>query len=193
MTLNARTGLALAALALASACAHEKPSEPTADKPMGARMDEARKGVAGAALTPLEDVGLVRPDIPPALASITYPYGVASLGGSCAQVAYELGALDVALGAESYAPKAKENMSQRGVDAAAGAVVDAAEGAADSVVPFRGWIRKASGADRAARKAARAVEMGQTRRAFLRGYGAALGCPNMLPPGPDAKQASAKP
>jgi hypothetical protein len=45
-------------------------------------------------------------------------------------------------------------------------------------------VRRISGASRAERDALRAFSNGQQRRTFLRGYGASLGCPNMIPPPP---------
>jgi hypothetical protein len=186
-------GAIIASCAL-SACAHggsdrgEPAQAPTAETPkptMGDRVSTARRGIGEAAVTPLKDVGLVRPEVPAVLAGIRYPYSVGALGGSCAEVTYQLGALDGALGIEDYRPAAKKNLGDRGADAATSATVGAAQGAVESVIPFRGWIRRASGADAAARKVARAVEMGHTRRAFLRGYGAALGCPGVLPEPPE--------
>ena len=175
---------------LLSACAHRgdkaAPASPPEDRTtMGERVDSARKGIGEAAITPFKDVGLVKPEVPPALGAIKYPYAVTTLGGSCAEVTYQLGALDAVLGVEDYRPKRKKDLGEKGADAAGNATVDAAQGAAESVIPFRGWIRRASGADAAARRVAAAVEMGQTRRAFLRGYGAALGCPGVLPPPPE--------
>ena len=55
---------------------------------------------------------------------------------------------------------------------------------AGEVMPFRGWVRQASGANRAEREAIQAFEMGQMRRSFLRGYGASLGCRGIIPQPP---------
>ncbi|MBU6371587.1 MAG: hypothetical protein KJS97_02580 [Alphaproteobacteria bacterium] len=189
------TGVVIAAASLLlSACAHggdKAAAPPPEDKTsMGERVDSARKGIGEAAITPFKDVGLVKPEVPQTLGAIKYPYAVTTLGGSCAEVTYQLGALDAVLGVEDYRPKRKKDLGEKGADAAENATVDAAQGAAESVIPFRGWIRRASGADAAARRVAAAVEMGQTRRAFLRGYGAALGCPGVLPPPPEPQAAT---
>lgn len=153
------------------------------------RLDAARRGVADAAITPLKDVGLVRPEIPPVLRGLSYPYEVSTLGGSCQRVKYELGMLDAVLGAESYQPGREQLLSERALDAAVGAGVDAAGNVFD-VVPLRGLVRRASGATKAQRDAERAIDMGLLRRSFLRGYGAALGCPEVRPappPPPDTE------
>lgn len=158
---------------------------PTPGRTTSDRMDDARRGVADAAIAPLKDVGLVRPEIPPVLAQLDFPYEVEKLGGACAQVSYELGQLDAVLGAEVYlSEEAKRSMRDKGMDAAGDAAADAMKGAATDLIPFRGIVRKASGADRAAKDFAEARALGQMRRAFLRGYGAALGCPAVLPAAP---------
>ena len=48
--------------------------------------------------------------------------------------------------------------------------------AAEGVVPFRGWVRKLSGADRYSREVAAAIAAGTIRRGFLKGLGAAAAC-----------------
>ena len=53
---------------------------------------------------------------------------------------------------------------------------DALMGAAQSVIPFRGWVRKLDGAERHSREVAAAIAAGSVRRAFLKGVGQTLGC-----------------
>ena len=48
--------------------------------------------------------------------------------------------------------------------------------AAEGAVPFRGWVRKLSGAERQERRVARAIEAGEARRAFLRGLAVGQAC-----------------
>lgn len=187
-TRNAIRCAAVALVTLAGACAHKAApaATPDADAAPAARVDrgdQVRRGVADAATMPLRDVGLIKPDIPAPLARLQYPYESEKLLTGCSQVLYEIGELDAALGPETYQPGAKESLSSRGVDAAVEGAVGAARDAAD-VIPFRSWVRRASGAAKADRDVARAIELGQTRRAFLRGYGAAIGCLNVVPAPP---------
>lgn len=176
---------AIALLAFAGACAHKDDrAGPTEQPPRLDRTDQVRRGVADAATMPLRDVGLIRPDIPAPLAGLSYPYESKKLLTGCAQVLYEIGQLDAALGVENYQPGATRGLTSRGADAAVGGAVGLARDAAGDVIPFRGWVRRASGAAKADREVARAIEMGQTRRAFLRGYGAAIGCMNVVPAPP---------
>ena len=48
--------------------------------------------------------------------------------------------------------------------------------AAGGIVPFRGWVRKLSGAERHARDVAAAIGAGAVRRAFLKGIAGQRGC-----------------
>lgn len=150
-------------------------------------VDQARRGVADAAISPLRDIGLVRPDIPSPLRGLNYPYQSTQLIAGCPQVLYEIGQLDAVLGQENYQPKDERTLAQQGMSGASDATVGLAQDAVDDLIPFRGWVRRASGADSAQRRYIRALELGHTRRAFLRGYGAALGCSGITPlPPPSA-------
>ncbi|MGE0044245.1 MAG: hypothetical protein AB7J28_10425 [Hyphomonadaceae bacterium] len=180
-----RTPLRLAALGLAASLALAGcASGDRANNDDDTRMDRTRRGIAGAATMPLRDVGLIRPDIPEILENLRYPYSVANLAGGCPNVQYEIGQLDAVLGSESYQPAGQRSRTDQGLDAASNATVNAAEGLAGDVVPFRGWVRRLSGAQRAERRYAQAIEMGQMRRAFLRGYGSSLGCRAVVPAPP---------
>jgi len=149
------------------------------------RTADTRRGVTGAASIPLRDVGLMRPEIPLLLRNLQYPYATASLS-NCAAVAHEISQLDAVLGPESYQPGPNRNVWDRSGDFVEDQAIQAAENTAEDLIPFRSWVRRISGANRAERDALRAVANGQQRRTFLRGYGASLGCPNIIPPPPPA-------
>lgn len=146
---------------------------------------DTRRGVSGAASIPLRDVGLIRQEIPLLLRNLQYPYSTAGLS-DCGSVAREIGQFDGVLGPESYQPGPQRNVWDRSGDFVEEQTIEAAESTAQDLIPFRSWIRRISGASRAERDALRAVANGQQRRTFLRGYGASLGCPNMVPPPPPA-------
>lgn len=149
------------------------------------RTADTRRGVTGAASIPLRDVGLMRQEIPLLLRNLQYPYATASLT-DCAAVAREISQLDGVLGPESYQPGPNRNIWDRSGDFVEDQTIQAAEDAASDLIPFRSWVRRISGASRAERDALRAVANGQQRRTFLRGYGASLGCPSIIPPPPPA-------
>jgi hypothetical protein len=149
------------------------------------RTADTRRGVSGAASIPLRDVGLIRPEIPLLLRNLQYPYSTATLT-NCAAVTHEINQLDGVLGPESYQPGPNRNIWDRSGDFVEDQTIQAAEDAASDLIPFRSWVRRISGASRAERDALRAVANGQQRRTFLRGYGASLGCPSIIPPPPPA-------
>ncbi|NCT84228.1 MAG: hypothetical protein GXC94_13855 [Comamonadaceae bacterium] len=135
--------------------------------------------VANAATTPLSDLNVVRADIPDVLkAAAAAPYALPA-DASCAGLAAGIRALDEVLGPDLDAPPTAGNpgLLERGEDAATGALQRTAEG----VIPFRGWVRKLSGAERYARQVSAAITAGGVRRGFLRGLAAARSC---APAGP---------
>lgn len=130
--------------------------------------------VATAATTPLSDLNVVRAEIPEALkAAAAAPYAMPA-DASCTGLAASIQALDEVLGPDLDMPSVKGNtgLLERGEDAATGALQRTAEG----VIPFRGWVRKLSGAERYARQVSAAITAGGVRRGFLRGLSVAKTC-----------------
>lgn len=148
------------------------------------RTADTRRGVIDATTQPLRDVNLVRQEIPMVLRGLEYPYSTATLGDGCPEIARQIASLDAVLGPESYQPGPNRNIWDRSGDFVEDQVIDAAQDTVNDFIPFRSWIRRLSGATRAERDALRAVANGQQRRTFLRGYGASLGCPGVIPPPP---------
>jgi hypothetical protein len=155
---------------------------------MSGRTEDTRRGFGDAARQPFRDVGLIRPEIPPLLANLTYPYSTVSLAPGCAAVAYEIAQLDSVLGPESFQPGPDRNIWDRSGDFAEEQAIDVVQGTAQDLIPFRSWVRRLSGASRAERDALRAFANGQQRRTFLRGYGASLGCADIVPAPPPISQ-----
>jgi hypothetical protein len=152
------------------------------------RTADTRRGVIDATTQPLRDVNLVRPEIPMVLRGLEYPYSTATLSEGCPEVARQIASLDAVLGPESYQPGPNRNIWDRSGDFVEDQVIDAAQDTVNDFIPFRSWIRRLSGANRAERDALRAVANGQQRRTFLRGYGASLGCPSVIPPPPPQRR-----
>ena len=131
-----------------------------------------------AATTPLADLNLVRAEIPAVLAAAQKaPYALPA-DRSCAALGTEVQALDAALGADLDTPPTAANpgLIERGGAAVGQATVGAVRGAAEGVVPFRGWVRKLTGAEQYSKDVAAAIAAGTIRRAFLKGVGQANGC-----------------
>jgi hypothetical protein len=162
----------LAPLVLAACATQDKPRD-------NVGMSEARqKQVTEAVQTPLTDLNVVRAEIPAILKSAqSAPYAMPK-DKSCATLAEEVRALDGALGADLDTPVTNANPSliDRGSDAAGDAAVRAVRGAAEGVIPYRGWVRRLSGAERYAKQVSSAIAAGTIRRSFLKGLGEAGGC-----------------
>jgi hypothetical protein len=128
------------------------------------------KNVRDAATTPLSDLNVVRADIPPVLAAAQKAPYTAPADKSCAALTTDVQALDAALGADLDAPATGSNPSliERGAN-------DALRNTAEGVIPFRGWVRKISGAERYSREVAAAIAAGTIRRAYLKGIAQAGG------------------
>ena len=134
--------------------------------------------ITQAATVPFNDLNLVRADIPPVLvAAQKAPYALPA-DRSCPTLASDVRSLDAALGADLDTPATASNPSliDRGSNAVSDAAGNALKGAAESVIPFRGWVRKLSGAERYSRDVAAAIAAGTIRRAYLKGLGQAAGC-----------------
>ncbi len=129
--------------------------------------------VGDAAQAPLRDLNVVKQEIPPLLqAAQQAPYALPAERG-CAELRTAVKAFDEVLGPDLDAPpEADPSLGERGQAEVGKALQRTAEG----VVPFRGWVRKLSGAERQERRVARAIEAGEARRAFLRGLLAGQGC-----------------
>lgn len=157
--------LALTLLPLAlTACSTPAPTAPP----------DSGNSVTQAATTPLSDLNLVRADIPPVLALAQRgPYALPA-ERSCEALAKDVQALDAVLGADLDTSVTAVNPSlvDRGSDAAGGALLSAAAG----VIPYRGWVRKLTGAERYAKEVAAAIAAGTIRRAYLKGLGQSAGC-----------------
>ena len=151
-------------------------SEPSRDQPVAS--EQRQKQVTEAVQTPLADLNVVRAEIPAILkAAQEAPYALPP-DRSCGGLANEVRSLEAALGADLDTPVTAANPSliDRGSEAAGDAAVRAVRGAAEGVIPYRGWVRRLSGAERYARQVSAAIAAGSIRRGFLKGLGDAAGC-----------------
>lgn len=132
-----------------------------------------RSGVKGVAESPLRDLNVLRTKIPDVLLqALADPYERPG-AGRCADLVARLKLLNDALGADLDTPsKDEDDLLDKGKTTALGV----ASSAASDVIPFRGWIRKLSGAERHDRYVQAAITSGAVRRAYLKGLGEAKGC-----------------
>lgn len=134
--------------------------------------------IAQAVTTPLSDLNLVNAPIPQVLAQAQRaPYGEPA-DGTCAGLSAAVVALDAVLGPDLDTPPAPNNpgLVDRGAGLVGQAATQSVRGAAESVVPFRAWVRRLTGAERYSREVAAAIAAGIVRRAYLKGVGQVRGC-----------------
>ncbi len=134
--------------------------------------------VGTAATTPLSDLNLVKTKIPEVLRnSKKHPY-LLPADHSCSAITLEIQKLDEVLGPDLDTPATDENPSliERGVDAAENSAIRTLESTAAGAIPYRGWVRKLTGAERRSKRVAAAITAGSIRRAFLKGIAASHEC-----------------
>jgi len=139
---------------------------------------DTSKRLGNAAVTPLNDLNVIRTDIPDVLqAAQKTPY-VKPADCSCIALVLEIRQLDEVLGADLDVPPTDTHTSliARAPEFANDQAVNALQRTAQDLVPFRGWVRKLSGAERHSQQVAAAIAAGSARRGFLKGVAAAQNC-----------------
>jgi hypothetical protein len=165
--------LLLAAAALPVAA---QPTQPPAESPDRVKTAEElkRESVQGAATAPLRDLNVVRAKIPQVLLeAMADPYARPPKGYSCRVLIGLIQPIDDALGPDlDRVAIEDQDVMERSRETALGAAADLASDA----IPFRGWVRKLTGAERHDRLVRDAIISGGVRRAYLKGLGEAKGC-----------------
>ncbi|WP_146617166.1 hypothetical protein [Hyphomonas pacifica] len=173
---------------LMAACASQPaPAEQTAQdndsltenvgEAAGTAYTKTRDGLADAALSPLEDLNLRREEIPPILKGVESPYELPT-DLTCQDIQRLLAQLDTVLGPDWDTPSPDERLrTEKLADSASQATLNAVASEARGLIPFRGIIRQATGADSHQKKYNLAYKIGAQRRAYLKGMGLAKGCP----------------
>lgn len=150
------------------------------------------KDAWGALQTPLVDLNLKRQKIPEKLQGCAAnPYAM-PLPPLCFNINKELAELDALLGPDMepqplpwLPPPETEDHIQQGMKQVPSLAREHAVGMVQSkanVIPFRGMVRKITGAEKHAQAVADAYEAGRLRRAFLKGLARAYHCPPLAPP-----------
>jgi hypothetical protein len=133
-----------------------------------------RENLEGAAMAPLRDLNLMRTEIPEVLLqAMADPYARPPGRLSCTQLTQMIIPLDQALGADLDEPSVDEDDI---MDKGRGASLAVAAGVAEGAIPFRGWVRQLTGAQRHDRIVQAAILAGGVRRGYLKGLGETRGC-----------------
>ena len=110
----------------------------------------------------------------PLIPALADPYARPPRNWKCPTLAAMVRPLDEALGPDiDRVLPGDENLMDRGKSTALGAAADFASDA----IPFRGWVRKLSGAESHDKLVQSAIIAGNVRRAYLKGLGEGKGCP----------------
>lgn len=150
------------------------PPPPPPEEKVQTSDDVKRGSVEGAVTAPLRDLNMVKTKVPEILLqALTDPYARPPRNWKCPQLIALVRPLDEALGPDlDTIPPGDENLMDRGRSTALSAAADLASGA----IPFRGWVRKLSGAESHDKLVQSAIVAGNVRRAYLKGLGEAKGC-----------------
>jgi hypothetical protein len=144
---------------LSCACAHKT-------------KENAKSKINGALTTPLKDLNLIQEKIPHNLLEARKnPYAIQD--SSCDQLQSEIQALNKVLAPDIDQPvKTKAQGLERGVEALGNESIKAIRRTTESLIPYRSWVRKLTGAEKSSKIVADAIWAGNLRRAFLKGYSA---------------------
>ncbi|MBS0295759.1 MAG: hypothetical protein JSR45_05560 [Proteobacteria bacterium] len=135
-------------------------------------------GFGDAVTSPLEDLNIKRKAIPAVLQrAVKDPYDIKAMK-RCEPIAAEVGRLDAALGPDldEAPPPDNRTRGQKLGSAAHGAAVAATRDQAHHLIPFRGWVRKLTGAERHDQAVEKAIRAGAIRRGYLKGVGMHMNC-----------------
>jgi hypothetical protein len=181
---------ALVTLTPLSLTAAEQQANPNGELQTPDRAGTANVGAAATA--PLHDLNVTRQGIPPVLlAAITNPYDPPR-PLDCGEITRQINELNFVLGAdldEPDTPQAPSLTHKNGRLALA-----LIHGAAESLLPFHGYVRTLSGAQHHDQLVIEAVTAGSVRRGYLKGLGESQRCPrparpvHFLKPPPPARE-----
>ncbi|MBX3479547.1 MAG: hypothetical protein KF842_04040 [Caulobacter sp.] len=176
----------LAPLLLLGACASVAPAP--IDPGRVRTTDQVNKGsLAGAASSPLRDINVLRTKIPQVLLdALSDPYAKPK-PMTCIEIRALIAPLDEALGPDMDQPKptkADQGLIADSREFVGDEAMRMAVGAAQDLIPFRGWVRKLTGAEQHDKLVRSAITAGGIRRGYLKGLGLAKGCKPPAAPTP---------
>jgi len=171
--------------------ATEAASAPHNSDPIKTGDQLKRESVQGAATAPLRDLNVMKTPIPEILLeALDTPYARPPRSWKCSTLTALVRPLDAALGPDIDRRSTEDgDIMDRGKQTALGVAGDLASG----TIPFRGVVRRLSGAYSHDRLVQSAITAGNVRRAYLKGLGEARGCPSPASPWRQVATTSQKP
>lgn len=135
-----------------------------------------RGGIVEGALAPLTDINVRREEIPPVLRTLdVYNKPVPT---SCAGIGIEIADLEAYVGSDIdfLEVEARAGFREQALNVADGQAYDLVSDLTTDLIPFRGVVRRATGATAHDRAIRDAYYKGRLRRSYLKGVGFAMGC-----------------
>lgn len=134
----------------------------------GEKQDSVGEDAIDAVTQPLSDLNLRSRDIPAILLRAeNAPYDLANIDG-CAALREEVALLEEVLGPDADAPEQETALINRGLNLGGDVL--------GGMVPFRGLVRRVSGARAEEKRREKAIYAGVARRSFLKGVMAGREC-----------------
>lgn len=146
------------------------PSVPTVtDTQLSSKDKTTTEKMGRAVATPLSDLNMVQEKIPDILKqAFKEPY-VWNNPIECIELKKEETRLDEALDLGGTSLEKDQTLLNRGVGFAETQGVSVVQKTMEGFVPFRGWVRKLSGAERHSKEVSSAIQAGTMRRSFIKG------------------------
>jgi hypothetical protein len=130
--------------------------------------------VMNAAAAPAHDLNLVRQKIPVVLLrALADPYA-SPTPANCATIVADVEQLKEALGGDFDEP---DNPQSPSLTTRRGVALTLVHGAAEMLLPFAGFVRTLTGAQKHDQLVVEVITAGSVRRGYLKGLGEAHGCP----------------
>jgi hypothetical protein len=130
--------------------------------------------VTNAAVAPLHDLNLVRQKIPPVLLqALADPYAPPH-PANCATIVADVQGLKDALGGDFDEP---DNPQSPSLTTRRGVALTLVHGASEMLLPFAGFVKTLTGAQKHDQLVVEVITAGSVRRGYLKGLGEAHGCP----------------
>lgn len=150
------------------------PPPPDPANQMRTSEEAKRESLQGAVTAPLRDLNVVKTDIPDVLiAAMADPYARPPSRWTCRTLIALIMPIEEALGPDiDKLPTDEPPLTERGKSTALGLGAEVASGA----IPFRGVVRRVTGAAAHDRRVQDAILAGSVRRAYLKGLGETKGC-----------------
>ena len=134
--------------------------------------------IGTAATVPLTDLNVAQEDIPAVLLRARENAYKVPASQNCVAISLEIRELDEVLGADLDAPvsPADPSLMRSASSLLQEQAVGALQRTAEGLIPFRGWVRKLSGAERHSKHVSACIAAGSVRRAFLKGFATSEHC-----------------